>query len=101
MTPNTLSSLLAASNYIPDEERQRAKEQKQMIKQEICMREKREREEKEKIASSKCSLSAESNEFIPGLTSNFIKRQLSVINEDDEEDLFQDDNFDYFETQQS
>mmetsp|Transcript_65798 Transcript_65798/g.59077 ORF Transcript_65798/g.59077 Transcript_65798/m.59077 type:complete len:237 (-) Transcript_65798:87-797(-) len=89
MTPNTLKSLLSASTYIPDQEREKNIEQKQLIKQEIKQKQER---------SSKSQLSAACNEFIPGVT--VIKRQLSVINEDDEEDLFNDDNFDYFEQAQ-
>ena len=95
MTPNTLKSLLSASVFISDEERQRNKYQKQIIKQEINereMREKQEKKDKNKNMNKnmiKCQLSAECNEFIPGVTLS-VKRQLSVINEDDEDEYQQD-----------
>mmetsp|Transcript_65800 Transcript_65800/g.59081 ORF Transcript_65800/g.59081 Transcript_65800/m.59081 type:complete len:109 (+) Transcript_65800:2-328(+) len=105
MTPNTLKSLLSASVFISDEERDQNRYQKQRIKQEINEREKREKQQKmEDKKKNTCQLSAECNEFIPGATLS-VKRQLSVINEDDEDeqDLFDidNDNFNCFEAQES
>ena len=96
MTPNSLSSLLSASVFIPDDDEER--EKNKTIKEEILKKEKPKQDkdkDEDEDKKKKCQLSADCNEFIPGLTTNvkfipFTKRQLSVIDEDDEEEEEQD-----------
>ena len=81
LTPNSLSSLLSASAWIPDNEE---KEKDKIIKQEISQREK----QKERDIYKNCQLSADANEFIPVviIDSPCLKKPLSFIFEHDGEE---------------
>ena len=80
-TPNSLSSLLSASVWIPDNGE---KERDKTIKQEISRREKQIEKD-----NQKCQLSAKANEFVPVLIphdSPCMRKPLSLIIEDDGEE---------------
>ena len=92
MTPNTIKSLLSASEYNPDSEEKESMNKSQQQQTEKDKNEKNEKNEKNK----KSKLKPECAEFIPSKFLFKRGRQLSAIEEDQNEDEDQDEVVNHF-----